>query len=86
MNKHTYIAIYDNNSLPMLIMIMTKIIFLYFIKIAQTDDFPSTGTRLVDITVVLCITVVFYVSLIRCFVFSVCIDGRRVIAPLHLAP
>ena len=67
-------------------MIITKITFLYFIKIAQTDDFPSTGTRLVYITVVLFITVVFYFCLILCFVFSVRIDGRRVIAPLHLAP
>ena len=79
-------AIYDNNILPTLIMIITKITFLYFIKIAQTDDFPSTGTRLVYITVVLFITVVFYFCLILCFVFSVRIDGRRVIAPLHLAP
>ena len=28
-------------------MIITKIIFLYFIQIRHTDDFPSTGTRLV---------------------------------------
>ena len=79
-------AIYDNNILPRLIMIITKITFLSFLKIAQTDDFPSTGSRLVYKTVVLFITVVFYFCLIRCFVFSVCIDGRRVIAPLHLAP
>ena len=39
-------AIYHNNILPRLIMII-KIIFLYFIEIAHTDDFPSTGTRLV---------------------------------------
>ena len=52
-------AIYDNHILPTLIMIITKITFLYFIKIAQTDDFPSTGTRLVYITVVLFITVVY---------------------------
>ena len=50
---HDVFAIYDNNILPMLIMIMTKIMYLYFIKIAQTDDFPSTGTQLVDITVAL---------------------------------
>ena len=31
----------------MLIMIIIKIIFLYFKEIAHTDDFPSTGTRLV---------------------------------------
>ena len=40
-------AIYDNNILPRLIMIIIKIIFQYLIEIAQTDDFPSTGTRLV---------------------------------------
>ena len=28
-------------------MIINKIIFPYFIEIAHTDDFPSTGTRLV---------------------------------------
>ena len=44
-------AIYDNNILPRLIMIIIKIIFLYFIEIAHTDDFPSTGTRLVYINV-----------------------------------
>ena len=35
-------AIYDNNILPRLIMII-KIIILYFIQIRHTDDFPSTG-------------------------------------------
>ena len=30
-------------------MIIIKIIFLYFIEIAHTDDFPLTGTRLVYI-------------------------------------
>ena len=39
-------AIYDINILPGLIMIIIKIIC---IKIAHTDDFPSTGTRLVQI-------------------------------------
>ena len=29
-------------------MIITKIIILYFIQIRHTDDFPSTGTRLVQ--------------------------------------
>ena len=42
-------AIYDNNTLPRLIMIRIKIIFLYFIEITHTDDFPSTGTRIVVI-------------------------------------
>ena len=41
------IAKYDNNILPMLIMIILKIIILYFIQIRHIDDFPSTGTRLV---------------------------------------
>ena len=40
-------AIYDNNILPRLIIIIIKIIILYFIEIAHTDDFPSMGTRLV---------------------------------------
>ena len=35
-------AIYDNNILPRLVMIIIKIISLYFIEIAQTGDFPST--------------------------------------------
>ena len=41
-------AIYDNNILPRLIMIIIKTIILYFIQITHTDDFPSTGTRLVN--------------------------------------
>ena len=41
------IALYDNNILPRLIMIIIKIIILYFIQIIHIDDFPSTGTRLV---------------------------------------
>ena len=41
-------AIYDNNICPRLIMIIIKIIILYFIQI--TDDFPSTDTRLVAVT------------------------------------
>ena len=40
-------AIYDNNISPRLVMIIIKIIILYFIQIRQTGDFPSTGTRLV---------------------------------------
>ena len=40
-------AIFDNNMSPRLIMIIIKIIILYFIQIGHTDDFPSTGTRLV---------------------------------------
>ena len=32
-------AIYDNDSLPRLIMIIIKIIILYFIQIRHTDDF-----------------------------------------------
>ena len=36
-------AIYDNNILPRLIMIIIINIFQYFIEIAQTDDFHSTG-------------------------------------------
>ena len=44
---HDVFAIYDDNILPRLIMIIIKIIFRYFIEIGHTDDFPSTGTRLV---------------------------------------
>ena len=40
-------AIYDNNIRPRLIRILIEIIILYFIQIRHTDDFPSTGTRLV---------------------------------------
>ena len=43
-------AIYDNNISPRLIMIIIKIIILYFIQIRHTDDFPSTGTRLVKLS------------------------------------
>ena len=32
-------------------MIIAKIIILYFIHIRHTDDFPSTGTRLVRIMI-----------------------------------
>ena len=45
-------ALYDNNISPRLIMIIIKIIILYFIQIRHFDDFPSTGTRLVCIKVV----------------------------------
>ena len=41
---HVY-AIYDNNILPRVIMIIIKTIILYFIQITHTDDFPSTGTQ-----------------------------------------
>ena len=44
-------AIYDNNISPSLLMIMIKIIILYFIQIRHTDDFPRTGTLLVMITI-----------------------------------
>ena len=40
-------AMYDNNIWPRLIMIIIKIIILYIIQISHTDEFPSTGTRLV---------------------------------------
>ena len=40
-------AIYDNNIAPSLLMIIIKIIILYFIQIRHTDDFPPTGTLLV---------------------------------------
>ena len=40
-------AIYDNNISPSLLMIIIKIIILYFTQIRHTDDFPPTGTLLV---------------------------------------
>ena len=52
---HDVFAIYDNNTLPRLIMIIIKIIFLYFIEITHTNDFLSTGTRLVYL--ILCIVI-----------------------------
>ena len=36
-------AIYDDNILSRMIMIIIKIIILYFIQIRHTDDFPSAG-------------------------------------------
>ena len=42
-------AIYDNDILPRLIMIIIKIIILYFTQIRHTDDFHSTGTRLANL-------------------------------------
>ena len=36
-------AIYDNDILPRLIMIIIKIIMLYFIQIRHTDDFLLNG-------------------------------------------
>ena len=45
-------AIYDSNILPRLIMIMIKIIILYFTQIRHGDDFPSMGSRLVIIIVI----------------------------------
>ena len=38
-------AIYDDNILSRLIMIIIKIIILYFIQIRHTDDFPSAGIQ-----------------------------------------
>ena len=40
-------ALYDNDILPILIMIICNIIILYFIQIRHIGDFPSTGTGLV---------------------------------------
>ena len=38
------IVLYDNNISPGLLMIIIKIIILYFIQMRHTDDFPPTGT------------------------------------------
>ena len=48
---HDVFAIYDNIIWHRLIMIIIKIIILYFLEITHTDDFPSTGTRLVYINI-----------------------------------
>ena len=56
-------AIYDNNISPSLLMIIIKIIILYFIKIRHTDDFPPTGTLLVIIIIYL-----LYIALNPCTV------------------
>ena len=37
---HDVFAIYDNDILPRLIMIIIKMITLYFIQIRHNDDFP----------------------------------------------
>ena len=59
-------AIYDNNILPRLIMIIIKIIFLYkyIIEIAHTDDFSSTGLRLVIIIIAIIIIVIIAIIII----------------------
>ena len=48
-------AIYDNNISPSLLMIIIKIIILYFyfIQIRHTDAFPPTGTLLVMIIIII---------------------------------
>ena len=53
---HHVVAIYGNNILPRLIMIIITIIILCIIQIRHTDDFPSTGTRLV-----LYYTILYYI-------------------------
>ena len=53
-------AIYDNNISPSLLMIMIKIIILYFIQIRHTDDFPPTGTLLVIIIITIIIIIIIY--------------------------
>ena len=45
-------AIYDSNISPSLLMIIIKIIILYFIQIRHTDAFPPTGTLLVIIIII----------------------------------
>ena len=42
--RDVFAIIYDNNISPGLLMILIKIIILYFIQIRHTDDFPPTGT------------------------------------------
>ena len=51
-------AIYDNNISPRLIMKIINIIIQYFIQIRHTDDFPSTGTRLVFVIIIIIIIII----------------------------
>ena len=69
---HDVFAIYDNDILPMLIMIIINIIILDFIQIRHTDDFPSTGTRLVDKNAI-------------CQKFSVPVSGSAGVCLCHTA-
>ena len=41
--RDVFAILYDDNIVPRLIMIIIKIIIVYFIQIRNTDDFPSTG-------------------------------------------
>ena len=60
-------AIYDHNILPRLKMIIINIFILYFIQIRHTDDFPSTGTRLVIIIAIIIIILYFrYLVITSC--------------------
>ena len=76
-------AIHDDNILLRLIMVIVKIIFRYFIEIADTDDFSSTGTPLVKFNknknihsagIVLACTVNKVARL--CFRFTQLVPGR----------
>ena len=68
-------ALYDYDISPRLIMIVNKIIILYFIQIRHTDDFHSTDTRLV------LIMHVFIIYMFKVVAYSV-IDLERALAPL----
>ena len=50
--RDVFAAIYDSNISPRLIMIIIKITILYFLQVRRNDDFPSTGNRLVQLTIV----------------------------------
>ena len=61
-------------------MIIIKIIILYFIQIRHTDDFPSTGTRLVciiNVTYFFYIPKTVFVTVVVAMV--ICFAGREVI-------
>ena len=55
-------------------MIIIKIIILYFIQIRHTDDFPSTGTRLVSVMNWRSVTSAMLVTLTTNLAAVVCVD------------
>ena len=56
-------------------MIIIKIIILYFIQIRHTDDFPSTGTRLVIIILAIIIIriIIIIIIIIRLIIIIIII-------------
>ena len=72
-------AVYDNNILPRLIMIIIKITILYLIQIPHTDDFPSTGTRPVFSN----IHRMVYSNMILYTIYTVVVRGKVAASAMH---